>query len=236
MRRWRDPIGLPFGVVGNGAGGGSRYATEVLADNPAGYWRLGEANGAVTGVDASANGNDGTYNGVPTLEQVGALTGDPNTAALWPTVADFLLIPDHPTLDFGDGPWSVEMWLTGRAGYCLSKANQFTFRFIANELAIDNDTVVVFQQTVATPDDNYHHWVITRTGPGVGNTIFYLDGAAIAITAVNPAAVFANNATALNIGRYSGGVVGYAFRMDEVAVYDHVLTPARVAAHFAASQ
>jgi hypothetical protein len=37
----------------------SNFATEVLADGPIGYWRLGEAMGSVTADDASGNGNSG---------------------------------------------------------------------------------------------------------------------------------------------------------------------------------
>jgi hypothetical protein len=35
----------------------SNFATEVLADGPIGYWRLGEAIGSLTADDASGNGN-----------------------------------------------------------------------------------------------------------------------------------------------------------------------------------
>lgn len=35
----------------------SNFATEVLADGPIGYWRLGEAIGSLTADGASGNGN-----------------------------------------------------------------------------------------------------------------------------------------------------------------------------------
>jgi hypothetical protein len=41
----------------------SNVATEVLADGPIGYWRLGEAIGIVTADDASGNGNSGRCSG-----------------------------------------------------------------------------------------------------------------------------------------------------------------------------
>ncbi|NNC08530.1 hypothetical protein HJC10_37545 [Corallococcus exiguus] len=58
-----------------------RYAAAVLADGPIGYWRLGEAPGAMTAVDASGHGNHGEYSaGGITLGLSGFKGGD--TAAL----------------------------------------------------------------------------------------------------------------------------------------------------------
>ena len=39
------------------------FATEVIADGPIGYWRLGEAPGSATAADASGNRNDGVPSG-----------------------------------------------------------------------------------------------------------------------------------------------------------------------------
>src|SRR5688572_9836104 len=39
----------------------NRFATEVLADNPFGYWRFNEAPGATTAADLTGNLNHGTY-------------------------------------------------------------------------------------------------------------------------------------------------------------------------------
>src|SRR5262249_34082391 len=47
-----------------------------LADSPSGYWRLGEASGAVTALDSSPHGDKGTYVGSPALGVVGAVAGD----------------------------------------------------------------------------------------------------------------------------------------------------------------
>ena len=59
----------------------SNFATEVLADGPIGYWRLGEALGSVTAADASGNLNNGTCSGGITFGQPGFHGGD--TAALF---------------------------------------------------------------------------------------------------------------------------------------------------------
>jgi hypothetical protein len=51
---------------------GFSYAGRVLLDDPVGYWRLGESAGT-SAADSSGNGFTGTYIGVYTLAQAGAL-------------------------------------------------------------------------------------------------------------------------------------------------------------------
>ncbi|HEV3260444.1 MAG TPA: hypothetical protein VG013_26550, partial [Gemmataceae bacterium] len=69
-------LALHMGGVGQAS---ADYMQTVLADNPAGYWRLGEASGT-TASDSSGNGHNGTYMGGVTLGQPGAIAGDPNTS------------------------------------------------------------------------------------------------------------------------------------------------------------
>jgi hypothetical protein len=49
------------------------YTTEVLKDNPRGYWRLGETSGETVN-DETANSMDGTYVNAPTLGVPGVIT------------------------------------------------------------------------------------------------------------------------------------------------------------------
>src|SRR6266508_4078199 len=51
------------------------YRTQVLADEPLAYWRLGESSGT-SAADASGNANTGTYAGSPALGATGALDGN----------------------------------------------------------------------------------------------------------------------------------------------------------------
>lgn len=67
-------------TTGGGGGTGSQFASEVLADSPLLYWRIGESSGT-TAVDSSGNGRDGTYFGSPTLGVPGMIRGDANTTA-----------------------------------------------------------------------------------------------------------------------------------------------------------
>src|SRR5947209_3843975 len=49
------------------------YSVTVLADSPAGYWRLGEKSGTVA-ADLSGNNLSGTYSSGVALDRPGALT------------------------------------------------------------------------------------------------------------------------------------------------------------------
>jgi len=60
----------------------STYSNTVLADAPVAYYRLDESSGT-TATDSSGNGNNATYSGSGiTYSQVGALSGDSDTAVL----------------------------------------------------------------------------------------------------------------------------------------------------------
>src|SRR5271166_1533419 len=87
------------------------YRAAVLAKNPIAYWRLGEAAGP-TAVDETGNGHNGTYIGIPTLGQPGAIQGDSNTAVQF-TGGNYVEIED--SVDFSQltstKGLSVEAWL-----------------------------------------------------------------------------------------------------------------------------
>jgi Concanavalin A-like lectin/glucanases superfamily len=72
------------------------FANEVMADGPAGYWRLGESSGQPAN-DLSPNGNDGTYNGGITLGLPGFHGGD--TAALFDGATGIIRVPNSPSLN-----------------------------------------------------------------------------------------------------------------------------------------
>src|SRR5437588_12474771 len=75
------------------------FATEVLADAPAGYWRLGEAPGAVTAADTSGNGNGGTCSGGITFGEPGLHGGD--TAALFDGATGRISVTNSANLNPG---------------------------------------------------------------------------------------------------------------------------------------
>jgi hypothetical protein len=71
----KSPVSVPV-TVANSA---QPYRAQVTSDFPLFYWRLGEASGT-TAADATGNGATGIYGTGTHLGQLGALTGDSDTA------------------------------------------------------------------------------------------------------------------------------------------------------------
>lgn len=187
--------------------------------------------------DSGPNANHGSYIGKPSLGNAGALTGDPDTSALFTGVgADAGLIPDAATLDFAN-IFTIELWLkwvAGASGYPLTKGNQFLVRVQSNQISLDNDDVgIAFTSAgAATTDGLFHQWFIVHNGTGSGNTFIMKDGVVQAITEDAPTLSFSTNAVALNIGRYYTGSVGWTGGIDEVSVWGSALSSAQGLTHY----
>src|SRR5687767_7829365 len=88
------------------AGASANYSSEVLADSPLGYWRLGESAGPLAS-DSSGNGLNGTYSG-PGLGAPGAIDGDSDTAATFDG-DDYVNLPTYAGLE--PALVSAEAWV-----------------------------------------------------------------------------------------------------------------------------
>ena len=208
----------------------------VLADSPVSFWRLGEA-GGTTAAD-TAGGDPGTYAGGVTLGSSGALAGETDTAVTLDGTNDYVGVPDSSRLDVGD-VFSLELWAkrarTNGEEYLVFKGGgQFAVYFAAgtNRLTFDNDDVVAARANAATTDTAWHHWVVTHDASG---TRIYRDG--VDVTSVGAAVTFTSSSAPLRLGAYGNLPSGSFFggSLDEVALYSKVLSPAQVAAHYAAA-
>ena len=77
---------------------GSAYSAAVLADTPAGYWRLGEASGT-TAADSSGNSNTGTYNGGVTYGAASGVPVDTDTSISLDGSSGYVQAPDSASLN-----------------------------------------------------------------------------------------------------------------------------------------
>ena len=179
----------------------SAYVTEVMADSPNAYFRMGEASGNV--LDSSGNGLIGTPNGTPTYTQTGAI-GDGDTAIrLTSATSDYFSVPDDALLDPGD-TFTLEAWVkrasTGAVHCILGKGTGgYEFRINASdklELNKSNTSSIVQSTTTITADSLYHHVVVTKTGATVK---LYIDNVDVTGTVTN--ATIVDTSSALNIGR-----------------------------------
>jgi hypothetical protein len=225
-------------VSGNGGSGGSTssggaagaqpgtYRDIVLADGPVGYWRFGEAPAATMASDESASGFSGTYLGGVTLGVAGAIAGDADSAAHFDGVDDEVQFGD--VLDFpGLAPFSVEVWIlpddTQPNQYGTISAKQFN-AVDGFELGIEGSTQTVFfgREVAGMSSD-----------PAVGATLkLYING--VEMHSIASQLVLPDNPAPLTAGDSFESSEQFAGTIDELAIYDAVLAPSRIAAHYAA--
>jgi hypothetical protein len=247
-------------VVGNESGGSTSavavltvllpaantYASNILAEAPAGWWRLGEAAGPF--VYDSIGGNDGGYSNAVVLGVTGALTNDLNTAARFDGASAKADVPWAAALNGTN--FTVECWarVTGGAGAhrapVTSRADGNTRGYIfyaspANVWEFWTGTggpAGTWHTMVGSPvaDGQWAHLVGTFDGT---TKRFYVNGLLVASAAV----VFAPNpdrplrigagATDLTTGNFY-----FPGDVDEVVVLPTALSAARIASHYAAGR
>ena len=218
------------------SGAASTYASTVtgtgpLGNGPAIYWRLGEGPGSSYLGDSSGNGRwAAVYNSGSTLGTTGALPNDPDTS-----FAGSLTYGWSTGLPSGNTSRSVELWLkTTVTGYQSlvqwgNNANfgsNFNFELLGDQLLVNLNNPNV-QPAVNAPynlaNGQWHHVVVTFDG---ALFTFYADGSSIGTW---------NNG---GIGTTLTGLVGgngFTGNLDELAIYNRVLTAAEVSTHFMAS-
>lgn len=239
----------------------SAYAQEVLADGPVHWWRLGEAAGSTIAYDA-VGGEHLTVSGAVTLGVDGLVARDSSTALEFtdPDTNSGALV-GRPVLS--GRPLSIEfifrcdnLSASFEAATIMAQTPDgaifgigFDVGFLAGGLP---NTLINFQMTSAdgTSDNirtlnggtNYedglvHHCIFTWDTDTTAH--IYIDGVEVANEGAGP-----DDSTISGSGSFAGStqfMLGglttlsrpYDGILDEVALYDHVLTPARAAAHAA---
>ena len=216
------------------------YATNVLADTPAGYWRFNDLTTAVL-ADSSGNGNNGTYLGNPTLQVPGALVNDPaNKAVSFDGIDDIGRVPDSATLDVGSS-FTLQGWVRrtsdAKTVTLFNKGtNGFQLVIMSGAsggqvfLRKTNVSTIARSNNAVPADGLYHHIVATMNGNGSTAKI-YVDGV---LDTVIVSAVQTIQDTAFPLLFGSGGAVQADF--DEFALYNGVLTATDVLEHYNAGR
>lgn len=232
------------------------YAQLVLADNPIGYWRLNELSGA-TAFDC-AGGLNGIYNSTQ-LGQPGYNLVDTHTSARFGFLAAQNSYVGGIPVDFGSAPnqsLTVEAWvksssLPGSDAGLVTKGTggggeQFNldcggpgraFRFFVRE---DDGDAFLATGNIA-PNTQWQH-VVGVLNRSAGLVLLYVNGT---LTASNTNFKTENfrglqrSANPMTIGARQTGTTAYDHQflgyMQDVAVYNYALTPARILAHYQAA-
>ena len=210
------------------------YRTQVLADEPLAYWRLGESSGT-SAADASGNANTGTYAGSPALGATGALAGNSDTAVSFDGVDDNVSVAHNAVLNL-NGSFSLEFWAKQTAfantspgiinkgtsstadGYLIWANSSGTLGFKRNN--------VNAASAAGALTSSYKHFVVTYDGVTLR---WYVNGALSTSTALS----YPSNASsaALTLGLGDAGQYGKNV-LDDVAVYQTALSATRIAEHY----
>lgn len=216
------------------------YREAVLADGPVGYWRLGEVSGTIAYSEVGGATLHGIRSGTTaTLAGAPSATADP--AGSFDGTSQSITIADQPAIRV-TGSQTIEMWLrptafdarrnpwsqsysaegtiTQESGgsvnyyYGPSGLNGATYSSIglpAGNLALNQWQHVVVVRDMTT---RKMRWYVNGTERAVGDVAY-------------PTITASGGTVQIGAGyvsRYLGGI-------DEVALYDTALSPARIAAH-----
>lgn len=212
------------------------YATVTATAGLVSYWRLGTGT-TTTAVPDSWGTNNGTASGGFTPGAAGAVAGD--TAATLDGTSGRVSIGDPTSLQLGSG--SVEAWFKAPGtdtNYheLVSKAGVFALGLYNHQLGFwDDSAAQAWHGTGIAVDDSQWHDVVMTYQSGVANgTKIYLDGALVLTNTLT----VASQADPLMLGvwRDPSGALSEYFKgtLDEVAVYNTVLSSSTVLDHYRA--
>lgn len=225
----------------------ANYQELVKYSGPVSHWRLGESTGP-TAVDAMGV-NNGTYTGTPTFSVTGAIVNNTDTAiSLSGDSIDGVTVPHSATLDFErTDKFSFEAWVstsditTGTKTIIVKSIG--APNYTGYGFAIDGDTgnpmltlvniwtsnTLRVRGVIDIRDGNWHHVVATYDGTSSASGVkIYVDGVPVALTTVyNSLTATISNTVDFNIGTQI--LIG---SLDEVAVYNYVLSQYEVQRHY----
>jgi parallel beta-helix repeat protein len=220
------------------------YAATIALDSPSVFWRLGEANGLAGAADASGSGNTGTYTSTGVAYSVaGALVNDSDTAVTLDGASGAIQETSGGGAPTGLSARSLEMWFKTTTASAQPVFNygtaglrsQFSAYLFGNQVQVNDGTeTLTFTAASSLADGAWHHLVVTYDG--ATSIAVYLDGAAVgSAQATSGTLATVLDVTGLEVGKDNAAGF-FSGTLDEAAIYGTALTPARVAAHFAAGE
>lgn len=199
------------------------------------YFRLGETGWQTTD---SVGSSSGSQSGMTT--GAGAIAGDPGLSKYYDGVDDVNTVPRMIS-----GNFTIEFWFRSTQSFGTSggqwyqgaglvdaevsgTANDFGVSLVAGRVVAGTgnpDRSV--SSSAAYNDGQWHHVVMTRAQGGV--ITLYVDGTSQGTIATNDNAL--TSAASLTFGRLQTGINYYQGYLDEVSLYNRVLTASEVTAH-----
>lgn len=218
----------------------SAYDSAVLADVPVGFWPLSDKTG-MTAVDKSENGFDGAYVGGVTLDQPGI--GDGDGAPLFDAVSGYVQIPANPKLTIKYAqPLTLEAWMNWPLvnGYRMLMTQDsgnypypWEWRLGADYGWAQSLLPTNVADSAAPAAGEWTHMVVTVDASGA--VVYYRNGVQTATGhGMLQYAVTSDLDIFLGARADFYGSGFWNGQLAKCAIYDHVLTPAQVQAHYTA--
>jgi hypothetical protein len=231
--------------------GGSLYESTVLADHPLVYWKMDDLSGR-TMTDSSGNGNNtGTYGDAstssPTLNQTPLIST--GRSVLLDGSTQSCAWPQTVALSSGNAT-SFEAWIKTSANtgtpemVCADDTGPLGGRFVQFRLSTGVFQFILFDSgggshtatgSTTVSDNTALHIVGTYDGTTM---LAYVNGVQDATLTATFTLPDAASTPVVKVGaRFVSGIGFSNFftgNLDEVAIYTHALSAARVAAHYAA--
>ena len=218
------------------------YGAAVFNDNPLLYWRLGETSGVVA-ADSSQNADQSGVieNGV-VLGATGGIKGTTNTAASFDGNDDLVASTNSYTnpLNYSEEAWFKTTSTNGGKIIGFGASQNGTSGNYDRHVYMSNDGTVTFgvwtgfTNTITTPtalnDGKWHHVVATQSTT-VGMAL-YIDGALAGTNGQTGSQAYTGYWRVGGDNHWGCCSPFIAATIDDVAVYDSVLSAASIANHF----
>lgn len=230
------------GAAGNDAASGSLYAAVVLADDPLLYYRLGETDITKPAVDSSKAARPAAFKGSVVCGLPGAIANDPDTACRFDGSTTAVFVPSGPKFAGSPGPpYSLEAWAhpthaPGPNGHVVAAVEQepndgySIFFFDDRAPRFERETPMGTDGIVGPQISGTAFVHLVGTWEGTTQRL-YIDGA-LQQQGNSTKSFPGNTNSPFSIGANSNADTNrFVGEIDEVAVYDHVLTPARIKLH-----
>lgn len=209
------------------------YAAAVRAADPWGWWRLDDSVGETAALDAAGN-HVGLVSGA-TLGGPSAIEGEAGSSARFGGTDSRILIDALPN---GAAGLTLEAWIKPADGASLQTIVSardgdagWAFGLLGQQLVFSSgaDQLVAFASLVRVGDWSHAVVVVQPSGEAA----FYLDGALVGEAAGAP--LMGGASLALG-GHPAESGQTWTGDLDEVAVYERVLSAEEIAHHFASAQ
>lgn len=237
------------------------YDELIISDGPISYYRLGESSNSDPAIDEMGVQN-GAYMANPTMGVPGLVVGDSDTAVDFTTGNKYVVMSDNNSYSFTDGisdkPFSFEaiIVVTGQSVWSspiLSKSEDTSLGGNQNEYAfvVENNGVLSCYIYNGVTGDN-HRWfttggtiqlntryhVICTYGGSQNTGQMYVDAdeKILQYTVVGVYTGMTNTTSSLKLGMVflnnNSFETPFEGVLDKVAIYNYVLTPAQIQAHY----